>query len=374
MAEKEGRVDPRSGKSETTCNSCVTCGSTENIKQCAKCLSVAYCSKEHQVQDWKKHRKNCKKLLQNGKQNDDRSPITHSTSSKETNQDSKLDQSASINLTFEFDKRPYKPRNYPQPTGKDLVSLAEHVTSQLKSNNFCVVDSIFNPTLANEVLKEVIEVHSSGIFIDGQLSGGRRNSSDTIVTKKTIRGDEITWLEGNEKQFPYICMLVKTLDKLLSKMNIYLKGECDVGGRTKAMVACYPGNGTGYACHVDNPNRDGRCITCLFYLNEGWDVRKNGGLLRLFQGSDDYIDVEPILNRAIFFWSDRRNPHEVQPAFKTRYAITVWYLDKHERLEARKAANTEDVSRLQQQYSMMNLSSKSGEKDESEGEKREVPS
>lgn len=102
------------------------------------------------------------------------------------------------------------------------------------------------------------------------------------------------------------------------------------------MVACYEGKGSHYVKHVDNPNADGRCITCIYYLNVDWDVSESGGLLRIFPDgwADRVADIEPIFDRITFFWSDRRNPHEVQPAHRTRYAITLWYFDANEREHA----------------------------------------
>lgn len=40
------------------------------------------------------------------------------------------------------------------------------------------------------------------------------------------------------------------------------------------MIAVFPGGGTHYVKHVDNPAKDGRCITSIYYCNENWDVEK----------------------------------------------------------------------------------------------------
>lgn len=45
------------------------------------------------------------------------------------------------------------------------------------------------------------------------------------------------------------------------------------------MIACYPGNGTHYVTHVDNPDKDGRCVTAIYYLNPNWQAEVN---VRLF--------------------------------------------------------------------------------------------
>ena len=43
----------------------------------------------------------------------------------------------------------------------------------------------------------------------------------------------------------------------------------------QVMVAYYPGDGSGYKRHIDNTQKDGRCITVTYYLNKNWNSKVN---------------------------------------------------------------------------------------------------
>ena len=62
-------------------------------------------------------------------------------------------------------------------------------------------------------------------------------------------------------------------------------------------------------------------------------VQVDGGTLKIYSSCMPGVvaSIDPVFDRVIFFWSDRRNPHEVLPAFRERYAITVWYLENNQR-------------------------------------------
>ncbi|XP_043929827.1 prolyl hydroxylase EGLN3 isoform X2 [Protopterus annectens] len=214
----------------------------------------------------------------------------------------------------------------------DLKKLAtECIIPALQTRGYCYMDNFLGDLVGDCVLEQVQQMHITGRLNDGQLAGKRNG-----ISKRHLRGDQIAWVQGTEKGCEAVGFLLSLIDRLIMLCEGKL-GKHIIKERSKAMVACYPGNGTGYVRHVDNPNGDGRCITCIYYLNKNWDAKVNGGVLRIFPEEKSYVaDIEPIFDRLLFFWSDRRNPHEVQPSYSLRYAVTVWYFDAEERAEAKK--------------------------------------
>ncbi|KAM8952948.1 egl nine homolog 1 [Pelodytes ibericus] len=381
-----------SSESERDRQYCELCGKMENLLRCGRCRSSFYCSKEHQRQDWKKHKLVCKgspvtepgantdPALNRNPANTQQSPTTTQSSSTDGGSISSSKEAVTVeaptlatasvnNSTAPAEDggdakqkevvvggatlRAIKEEDYTQTSGEAggsstarrrgegigrsngqtkplLQKLAqEYIIPCMNKHGICVLDDFLGHELGESIVTEVKALHKTGRFTDGQLVNQKSDST------RDIRGDQITWVEGKETGCKAIGELMSSMDDLIRHCNGKL-GNFRINGRTKAMVACYPGKGTGYVRHVDNPNGDGRCVTCIYYLNRSWDAKANGGVLRIFpEGKAQFADIEPKFDRLLFFWSDRRNPHEVQPAFATRYAITVWYFDANERARAK---------------------------------------
>ena len=71
-----------------------------------------------------------------------------------------------------------------------------------------------------------------------------------------------------------------------------------------------------------------RALTCILYLNDGWDVGAHGGALRAYppRGGGEaprYVDVAPVGGRLLLFDSVAVE-HEVRPTYAPRMAITLW--------------------------------------------------
>ncbi|XP_017489928.1 PREDICTED: egl nine homolog 3-like [Rhagoletis zephyria] len=217
---------------------------------------------------------------------------------------------------------------------RNLTTYCQIILKDMNQYGFCVIDNFLQN--GEEILEEVKFLYDKGLFRAGQVVNHRTTSTNT----KMIRGDQIIWVEGNETLCNHIGFLIRILDSIITKCNTtYANGEFhkyNISRRTKAMIACYPGNNAKYVRHIDNPNNDGRCITSIYYLNKDYNAQRDGGVLRLFPQMNDGIvaNIEPRFNRVIFFFSDKRNPHQVTESSRLRFAITVWYFDDKERERA----------------------------------------
>ncbi|XP_054263399.1 egl nine homolog 1 isoform X2 [Macrosteles quadrilineatus] len=410
-------------------NSCAYCGKVGSLSRCSRCKCVFYCSKEHQTQDWKKHKLHCGDRSKpstdfvNSVANNDagKNATTSSSCVSSEGKKNKHTSRSQKKLSVKNTVRNVSPINYDEgsfeeeitnartedlnptlkllkpginnsPSSSNLVNntlglnnqmstlgsvqakdqsilgiqgkptpdvsdirldglppfhhrngcvepdiielVCRNVIKDMDTYGVCVVDNFLGPERGMAVLEEVTNMYQAGVFKDGKLV-----SSVKEKDPKTIRGDQITWISGKESFCRNIGLLISEVDAVIMRANKMAEngklGKYKINGRTKAMVACYPGHGSHYVKHVDNPHQDGRCITAIYYLNTEWDIKENGGLLRIFpEGWDQVADIEPLFDRILFFWSDRRNPHEVQPAYRTRYAITLWYFDAEERENA----------------------------------------
>jgi Rps23 Pro-64 3,4-dihydroxylase Tpa1-like proline 4-hydroxylase len=115
-----------------------------------------------------------------------------------------------------------------------------------------------------------------------------------------------------------------------------------------------------YPLHVDNSlgvtgGGDMRKLTCILYLNPGYNENRDGGQLRLHLLEDKVADLDPGGNRFVCFWTDEI-PHKVlltgsgggsgddnkseegnddydsenDTTAMDRYALTVWLADEYE--------------------------------------------
>ncbi|XP_001647542.2 egl nine homolog 1 isoform X2 [Nematostella vectensis] len=270
---------------------------------------------------------------------------THSKRGSRSSTSSNAQEETEMHVTPMYDASPLSPAEVPSPCSLQGVDnsavlnlanakltvneIAAFTADSLQRNNYCILDNFNGSTLAQCIYEEV-----KGLYFRGELSDGKLSTCEVTEVGpngRAVREDKVAWLRGVEAKAVQRHML--HMDKFMSHCNKYFHGLEISKSRTHAMVACYPGGGTGYKPHVDNPIRDGRCITTLYYVNPEWNARRDGGILTLFPNSRSRsaVHVEPVMDRMLLFWSDHRTPHTVNPTFKTRFAITLWYFDQKER-------------------------------------------
>ena len=147
-----------------------------------------------------------------------------------------------------------------------------------------------------------------------------RTGGDRHTT--ALRGDVVARLDDFAR-VPALAVLLARADALVEELSHSVPELRGVTSRSQPMLACYPPN-SRYVTHVDNPDGNGRLLTFIYYLNAPDWSAADGGELRLH--GDAPTTIEPLLDRAVLFFSDARVPHEVLPsATRERWAASVWF-------------------------------------------------
>ena len=260
---------------------CTSCPKTANLKLCSRCRSVFYCSREHQVSDWKIHKLECKKLARRPCTDDNTkivsgnmypvrssnatlipTPTNHDNRYLETlnhlnNYTDSLSSSESLDFLdsscendastvlqnriraspvlpqdCDFDQRPLKLLDFPQPVSDDLRDVTEFTTSALRRDGYCVLDNVCGRSISDAIVDEVMSLERSGALQPGQLQG------DSAVNR-SIRSDKILWFAGSDPRYPAIATLIKKMDAIVGGLNYHLAGQHVIKGRTKVLYIMY---------------------------------------------------------------------------------------------------------------------------------------
>jgi SM-20-related protein len=144
----------------------------------------------------------------------------------------------------------------------------------------------------------------------GRLGAERR--------RHEIRGDFTCWL--SEPLLPPERSLLQRLEE----MRLQLNRDAFLGlFELELHYARYPA-GAAYSRHVDQPQGSRqRKLSLVLYLNPGWQAT-DGGVLRIHNADDSFVDVEPIAGRLVCFLTPGRE-HEVLQAHSERLSISGWF-------------------------------------------------
>lgn len=205
------------------------------------------------------------------------------------------------------------------------------IGAQLSHEGYCVLDSFLLPADASSLRDEVQNAHHDGRLLPAGLINGKiATTSEASYADAMTRGDVCGWFEGAWSYGDGLETYLVKLGTLISELATPVPAIKAVTSRSQAMVACYPGGGARYVKHVDNDGKHTHCktrvLTAILYLND-WRQGDGGELVIFHENGSERRVVEPVAGRVLLFWSDWRTPHEVRPARKPRYAITIWLLN-----------------------------------------------
>ena len=188
---------------------CAVCGVTDNLKRCAKCKLVRYCSREHQASDWKKHKLECGKQTtvssppETGKLNvvggqssaasGSVSADTGGAARPDTDADGRGGDDGAVgggdgavggheeavdNAGAEAEEGiplhagPLRLSDFPKPLKfMEIDDVPAFCARSMKKDGFCVIDDMLSEEECSALVAEIQKVETDGLMNIGKLAG-----------------------------------------------------------------------------------------------------------------------------------------------------------------------------------------------------------
>lgn len=187
--------------------------------------------------------------------------------------------------------------------------LYSKITDALVQTGCIVIPNALNNTLSQNLLSLA---QKSKKFKRAGISARKKINSNK-------RRDKICWLENDNAVQSEFLNFAEGLKEYINR-DLFM-------GLTyfESHFALYE-KGDFYETHYDAfKNSVNRVVTIVYYLNEEWKDKSDGGELVVYNDNNNFITkVIPHADTMVVFLSEKF-PHEVLKANRKRYSIAGWF-------------------------------------------------
>jgi len=231
-------------------------------------------------------------------------------------------------------------REWRSAWAEEAVARAAGCVYGLHNDGYLILDGLLDAEVVSRATEEAAQMHRAGELITS-VDACNRGAKAVFLHFRTA--EDKAYHRGALPGLAAIAELVAGLPHALAKQDgtgllSTLRLDASV------MVSAYE-PGVSYKRHMDSYGGDDnhRMLTVLAYLNDSAWNEESAGALRLYKDLEpegkvvcreahdgdgagrygDFVDVLPAGGRIVAFLS-RRVWHEVRPAERSRYAMTLW--------------------------------------------------
>lgn len=196
------------------------------------------------------------------------------------------------------------------------MEIPEQHLDSFEKEGYFIWEGFLDIQTLKDIVAELIDLTTKETFRKAGI--GKDND---FQINESQRGDFIHWINPAEGASATKIYLEK-IEELITYLNrTFYLGIRDF----ECHYTHYPA-GSFYKKHVDrHKNGSHRIVSFVLYLNEDWN-ESDGGLLRLYNNTDHFVDVLPRLGTLAVFLSEKE--HEVQLTQRIRMSITGWMLNE----------------------------------------------